>query len=202
MRMATPGGSPACATLEMADVVRLTTSAGSWRPGRCRPGETAVVGKWVPVPGPTCSPDSKWNSGASAHRRGPGEITSTCSPATNSACRDEDPAIRVRQADNLFLPHNYPANCVAYTGTHDNDTHAVVRDCPGGREGLPGVTRAATMSRGPHPPGGQRGRPGNGPTRRARPRRGTDELTWHSEWEWKWRMPRGLNDWAVSHWWR
>ena len=25
-------------------------------------------------------------------------------------------------ADNPFLPHNYPANCVAYTGTHDNDT--------------------------------------------------------------------------------
>ena len=24
--------------------------------------------------------------------------------------------------DNPFLPHNYPANCVAYTGTHDNDT--------------------------------------------------------------------------------
>jgi 4-alpha-glucanotransferase len=25
-------------------------------------------------------------------------------------------------ADNPFLPHNYPAHCVAYTGTHDNDT--------------------------------------------------------------------------------
>ncbi len=25
-------------------------------------------------------------------------------------------------ADNPFLPHNYPQNCVAYTGTHDNDT--------------------------------------------------------------------------------
>ena len=24
--------------------------------------------------------------------------------------------------DNPFLPHNYPKNCVAYTGTHDNDT--------------------------------------------------------------------------------
>src|SRR5689334_6346607 len=24
--------------------------------------------------------------------------------------------------DNPFLPHNYPDNCVAYTGTHDNDT--------------------------------------------------------------------------------
>ena len=25
-------------------------------------------------------------------------------------------------ADNPFLPHNYTQNCVAYTGTHDNDT--------------------------------------------------------------------------------
>jgi 4-alpha-glucanotransferase len=25
-------------------------------------------------------------------------------------------------ADNPFLPHNYLDNCVAYTGTHDNDT--------------------------------------------------------------------------------
>ncbi len=25
-------------------------------------------------------------------------------------------------AEDPFLPHNYPVNCVAYTGTHDNDT--------------------------------------------------------------------------------
>jgi 4-alpha-glucanotransferase len=24
--------------------------------------------------------------------------------------------------ENEFLPHNYPANCIVYTGTHDNDT--------------------------------------------------------------------------------
>ncbi|MCK5430319.1 MAG: 4-alpha-glucanotransferase, partial [Anaerolineales bacterium] len=24
--------------------------------------------------------------------------------------------------EDLFLPHNYPVNCVVYTGTHDNDT--------------------------------------------------------------------------------
>ena len=23
---------------------------------------------------------------------------------------------------NSYLPHNYPRNCVVYTGTHDNDT--------------------------------------------------------------------------------
>ena len=25
---------------------------------------------------------------------------------------------------NDYLPHNYPVNCVAYTGTHDNETLA------------------------------------------------------------------------------
>jgi 4-alpha-glucanotransferase len=37
------------------------------------------------------------------------------------------PGMRILQfgftgADNPFLPHNYITNCVAYTGTHDNDT--------------------------------------------------------------------------------
>ena len=26
------------------------------------------------------------------------------------------------ESDNSFLPHNYPQNCVVYSGTHDNDT--------------------------------------------------------------------------------
>ncbi|HBR92851.1 MAG TPA: 4-alpha-glucanotransferase, partial [Opitutae bacterium] len=26
------------------------------------------------------------------------------------------------EADNAYLPHNYERNCVAYSGTHDNDT--------------------------------------------------------------------------------
>ena len=25
-------------------------------------------------------------------------------------------------ADNAYLPHNYPCNCIVYTGTHDNET--------------------------------------------------------------------------------
>lgn len=39
------------------------------------------------------------------------------------------PGMRVLQfgfnnenSDNSHLPHNYPVNCIAYTGTHDNDT--------------------------------------------------------------------------------
>jgi len=27
-----------------------------------------------------------------------------------------------RDTDNGYLPHSYPAHCVVYTGTHDNDT--------------------------------------------------------------------------------
>ncbi len=45
------------------------------------------------------------------------------------AIRDEFqlPGMRILQfgfsgSDNPFLPHNYVHNCVAYTGTHDNDT--------------------------------------------------------------------------------
>jgi len=40
----------------------------------------------------------------------------------------EFPGMRVLQfafssdASNRYLPHNYPRNCVVYTGTHDNDT--------------------------------------------------------------------------------
>jgi 4-alpha-glucanotransferase len=45
------------------------------------------------------------------------------------ALRDEFnlPGMKILQfgfdkAENPFLPHNYIPNCVAYTGTHDNDT--------------------------------------------------------------------------------
>lgn len=31
-------------------------------------------------------------------------------------------AFDAREADNPYLPFNYPRNCVVYTGTHDNDT--------------------------------------------------------------------------------
>lgn len=54
-----------------------------------------------------------------------GEIT----PAVWKLVRDSGfPGMRVLQfaflgdGDSPHLPHNYPNNCVAYTGTHDNDT--------------------------------------------------------------------------------
>jgi len=27
--------------------------------------------------------------------------------------------------NDLYLPHNYIPNCIAYTGTHDNDTTSI-----------------------------------------------------------------------------
>ena len=30
-----------------------------------------------------------------------------------------------KNANHEFLPNNYPVNCVAYTGTHDNDTNII-----------------------------------------------------------------------------
>ena len=59
------------------------------------------------------------------HRRGPGRDHPGC---------DRDarylglPGMKILQfafaadPEDLFLPHNYVRNCVAYTGTHDNDT--------------------------------------------------------------------------------
>lgn len=52
--------------------------------------------------------------------------------AAVTALRDELglPGMKVLQfafdgdPENAFLPHRYPENCVAYTGTHDNDTTA------------------------------------------------------------------------------
>ena len=50
------------------------------------------------------------------------------------------PGMRILQygfggdARNLHLPHNYVRNCVAYTGTHDNDT------CVGWWKSLKGAT--------------------------------------------------------------
>jgi 4-alpha-glucanotransferase len=54
-----------------------------------------------------------------------GDIT----PEVYELVRDSGlPGMRVFQfgflsdGDSLHLPHNYPNNCVAYTGTHDNNT--------------------------------------------------------------------------------
>ena len=115
------------ATLKTVDIIRMDHFrgfAGYWEVPAHLP--TAEVGKWVPGPGA-----SFFNALQKALGDLPiiaedlGEITPDV-----IALRDgfNLPGMKIFQfafsADDTdpFLPHNYPANCVAYTGTHDNDT--------------------------------------------------------------------------------
>ena len=115
------------ATLKMVDIVRLDHFrgfAGYWEIPFGMP--TAEVGRWVKGPGedlflaihnalgdlPVIAEDL-------------GVITPDVIKLRN---RFDLPGMKVFQfafatdPDDPFLPHNYQANCVAYTGTHDNDT--------------------------------------------------------------------------------
>lgn len=114
------------ATLRQVDIVRLDHFrgfAGYWE----IPADsaTAETGRWVPGPG-----EDFLSAVKSALGELPiiaedlGEITPDV-----VALRDqyELPGMKILQfafsgPDNAFLPHNYPTNCVTYTGTHDNDT--------------------------------------------------------------------------------
>lgn len=115
------------ATLAMVDVVRVDHFRGfaaSWEvPGG---DETAENGRWVDVPGKQLF---------AALRTELGEmpvIAEDLGVITPDVEKLRDgfgfPGMRILQfafggdADNHDLPHNYERNCVAYTGTHDNDT--------------------------------------------------------------------------------
>ncbi len=116
------------ATLEQVDLVRMDHFrgfAGYWRIPAKAP--TAETGKWVKAPGKALF---------TALRKAIGKLPfiaedlGVITPDVE-ALRDEFglPGMRVLQfafggGDNPFLPHNYPTNSVAYTGTHDNDTTA------------------------------------------------------------------------------
>lgn len=113
--------------LALADRVRIDHFrgfAGYWEIPAS--SETAIDGQWVPGPGAALF---------EALREGLGElpvIAEDLGVITEDveALRDrfELPGMKVLQfafggeADHPFLPHNYQANCVVYTGTHDNDT--------------------------------------------------------------------------------
>lgn len=113
--------------LDQADVFRIDHFrgfAGYWEiPATCA---TAIDGRWVPGPG-------KALFDAIAAALGPlpiiAEDLGVITPDVE-ALRDgcAFPGMRIMQfafgegADHVFLPHNYPARTVAYSGTHDNDT--------------------------------------------------------------------------------
>jgi len=118
------------AVLRKVDIVRLDHFrgfAGYWEiPAGSK---TAEKGRWVPGPGEDFLGTVKSALGDDSAvlpiiAEDLGEITPDV-----IVLRDqfELPGMKILQfafsgPDNVFLPHNYSANCVAYTGTHDNDT--------------------------------------------------------------------------------
>ena len=113
--------------LETSDVVRLDHFIGFARNWEVPGGDkTAENGKWMDVPGRQLF---------SVLRQRLGELSVIAEDLGSmtpdvEALRDNNgfPGMRILQyafggdADNRDLPHNYIQNCVAYTGTHDNDT--------------------------------------------------------------------------------
>jgi 4-alpha-glucanotransferase len=114
-------------TLKLFDIVRLDHFrgfAGYWEiPAGMT---TAETGRWAPGPGMDLFVALR----AALHdlpiiAEDLGEITPDVIELREAL---ELPGMKVLQfafqndPDDPFLPHNYPVNCVAYTGTHDNDT--------------------------------------------------------------------------------
>ncbi len=115
------------AALKIFDIIRLDHFrgfAGYWEVPFGNP--TAEIGKWVKGPGASLFETLKNALGdLPIIAEDLGEITPDV-----FELRDQFslPGMKILQfafssdADDPFLPHNYPVNCVAYSGTHDNDT--------------------------------------------------------------------------------
>jgi 4-alpha-glucanotransferase len=116
-----------CSVLELVDIVRIDHFrgfAGYWEvPGNAK---TAEKGRWVPAPG---------HDFFVAVRNALGQLPilaedlGVITPdVVNLRDTFELPGMKIYQfafgggPKDPFLPHHYPQNCVAYTGTHDNDT--------------------------------------------------------------------------------
>ena len=88
--------------------------------------KTAINGRWVKAPGKKLFKTIKNELGELPILA---EDLGVMTPAVEEL-RDmfDFPGMKILQfafdsdAGNDFLPHNYPQNCVVYTGTHDNDT--------------------------------------------------------------------------------
>lgn len=115
------------AALQVVDVVRIDHFRGFAAAWEVPGGDaTAENGNWVDAPGRELF---------TAIRRALGDvpmIAEDLGVITPDVEQLRDafglPGMRILQyafggdANNLHLPHNFPRNCVAYTGTHDNDT--------------------------------------------------------------------------------
>jgi len=114
------------AMLDVVDIVRLDHFRGFAGYWEIPAGNlTAEEGRWMPGPGADF---------LEALRDGLGElpiIAEDLGEITPDVFELRDdfnlPGMKILQfafsdESNPFLPHHYPENCVAYTGTHDNDT--------------------------------------------------------------------------------
>jgi 4-alpha-glucanotransferase len=121
--------------LAMVDILRLDHFrgfAGYWEiPGEA---ETAIEGRWVPGPGKGFlrqleaglgGYDTPLTTGLPIIAEDLGVITPEVEDLRTSFGL---PGMKIMvfafddDASNVFLPHNYTADYVVYTGTHDNDT--------------------------------------------------------------------------------
>lgn len=119
-------------TLKMVNIIRLDHFrgfAGYWEIPAGNP--TAEFGRWVPGPGADLFDaivDELRNSLGLTHLPIIAEDLGVITPdVVDLRERYHLPGMRILQfafsgPDNPFLPHHYVQNCVAYTGTHDNDT--------------------------------------------------------------------------------
>ncbi len=115
------------ATLNTVDIIRMDHFrgfAGYWEVPAKMP--TAEIGQWVPGPGAALFEAlTQALGGLPIIAEDLGEITPDVIELRD---RFQLPGMKIFQfafssdSNDPFLPHNYPANCVAYTGTHDNDT--------------------------------------------------------------------------------
>jgi len=122
------------AVLKLVDIVRLDHFRGFAGYFEIQAGQpTAEQGRWVPGPGSDFFKvmDERLSDGSSTPEIELPIIAEDLGLITPDvvALRDEFrlPGMKILQfgfvsPKDPFLPHNYPANCVAYTGTHDNDT--------------------------------------------------------------------------------
>lgn len=115
------------AVLRMVDIIRLDHFrgfAGYWEIPAGNP--TAEIGRWVKGPGKTFfKAINDVFAGLPIIAEDLGEITPDVVELRDTY---NLPGMKIFQfafsstPADPFLPHNYPRNCVAYTGTHDNDT--------------------------------------------------------------------------------
>lgn len=122
------------ASLKMMDILRLDHFRGFAGYYEIPAGETtAEHGHWAPGPGADFfhAVESGLENDGDAHdaslpiiAEDLGLITPDVIELLNAF---NFPGMKIMQfgfsgPDNPFLPHNYTPNCIAYTGTHDNDT--------------------------------------------------------------------------------